>query len=81
MKGTLYITADHGNAEEMFDEQTKQVKTSHTKNPVIFLMVQQGLENKPLPCVATQGLSDIAPCILKNMNLAIPEEMEKDCCV
>ncbi len=77
MKGTLYITADHGKAEEMFDEKTKQIKTSHTTNPVIFLMVQQGLENALLPCSNMQGLSDIAPCILKNMKLPIPSEMQK----
>jgi len=76
MNGTLYITADHGNAEEMFDEETQQNKTSHTNNPVIFCMVQQDLEHAPLPC-KMQGLSAIAPCILNNMQLPIPQEMQK----
>ena len=77
LHGTLFITADHGNAEKMFDEKTKQPKTSHTKNPVYFIMIQEGLENKALPCADMHGLSDVAPCILQSMNLPIPKEMKK----
>lgn len=60
--GTVIITADHGNAEEMFDEINKQPKTAHTVNPVPFIIAQRNLFNSknPLPL---RGLADIAPFI------------------
>ena len=75
MDGTLYITADHGNAEDMFDEETGQPRTAHTNNPVPFIMIQQGLKQSDMALPLNQ-LSDIAPFILQNMNLPVPEEME-----
>lgn len=64
--GTLYVTADHGNAEEMFDTQTGQPKTAHTTNPVFFIMARQDLKNshEELPL---DELSDIAPFIVHNI--------------
>ncbi len=75
MNGTIYITADHGNAEDMYDEVAKQPRTAHTTNPVPFLWINQKEKNlnKTLPL---QQLSDIAPFILKNMGLTIPDEMQ-----
>lgn len=73
MDGTLYITADHGKAEDMFDEKTGQVRTAHTNNPVPFIMVQQGLRKEELKL---KELADIAPFILKNMQLQVPVEMQ-----
>jgi 2,3-bisphosphoglycerate-independent phosphoglycerate mutase len=63
--GILYITGDHGNAEEMFDYQSGQPKTSHTNNPVYFVMAQQELKDsgEKLPL---KELSDIAPFIVHN---------------
>ncbi len=75
MNGTFYITADHGNAEDMFDEETGQPRTAHTNNPVPFIMIQQGLKQSDMALPLNQ-LSDIAPFILQNMNLLVPEEME-----
>lgn len=74
MNGTLFITADHGKAEEMFDEITHQPHTAHTTNPVPFLIVNQNYKhsNMKLPL---HELSDIAPFILNHMGLPIPEEM------
>lgn len=63
--GTIYITADHGNAETMFDEHSKQPCTSHTGNPVPFYMLSQ----KTQPHVQLEGLADVAPFILKNMKI------------
>lgn len=76
MNGTLYITADHGNAEDMYDEQAQQPKTSHTTNPVPFIMIRQNLEgkNETLPL---KSLADIAPFILKEMHLSVPKEMQR----
>ncbi len=70
--GTLYITADHGNAEDMFDEVTNQPRTAHTSNPVPFLMIKNGTENDEL---GLKELADIAPFILRNMGIEVPFEM------
>lgn len=63
--GTLYITADHGNAEEMFDTKSGQPKTSHTNNPVYFVMAQKDLKESGQELPLTE-LSDIAPFIVHN---------------
>ena len=77
MNGTLYITADHGKAEQMWDEELQQPCTAHTSNPVPFLMIKKDLEDsdKQLPL---SELSDVASFILKNMKLPVPVEMIKD---
>ena len=41
---TLIITADHGNAEEMFEKDGKTPKTAHTLNPVPFIVFDEGLD-------------------------------------
>jgi 2,3-bisphosphoglycerate-independent phosphoglycerate mutase len=73
--GTMYITADHGKAEDMFDEKTEQVRTGHTNNPVPFIMIKNGMKSEEL---GLKELSDVAPFVLKNMNLPVPEEMIKN---
>lgn len=66
----MLITADHGNAEEMYDPNTDQALTSHTLNPVPLIY----FGHKKL--VLKDGeLSDIAPTILKLLNLKKPSEM------
>jgi 2,3-bisphosphoglycerate-independent phosphoglycerate mutase len=75
MDGTLYITADHGKAEQMFDEVTGQPCTAHTNNPVPFVMIKKGVSNSDLSLPLTE-LSDIAPFILKNMDIAVPDGMK-----
>jgi 2,3-bisphosphoglycerate-independent phosphoglycerate mutase len=64
MNGTMYITADHGNAECMFDPIRNQRSTSHTSNPVPFYAMHK---NKKFDLSSLQGLAQIAPYILKNM--------------
>ncbi|MBV8660979.1 MAG: 2,3-bisphosphoglycerate-independent phosphoglycerate mutase [Candidatus Dependentiae bacterium] len=71
--GTIYITADHGNAEIMFDEINQQPCTSHTNNPVPFYVLTKNDQQK----VELKGLADIAPLILKNMGLEIPAVMNQ----
>lgn len=69
--GELLITADHGNAECMFDEVTQQPHTAHTTGPVPFIYV--GKRGKFL---YPQGiLADIAPTILRLFNLPKPKAM------
>ncbi|MBQ9024274.1 MAG: 2,3-bisphosphoglycerate-independent phosphoglycerate mutase [Bacilli bacterium] len=66
---TLIITADHGNCENMIDDNN--VVTSHTSNKVPFIVCKEKIDIKNI-----DKLSDIAPFILNYMNLDIPEEMK-----
>ena len=69
--GAVYITADHGNAEQMIDYVTHEPYTAHTTNPVPFIIVGEGnVELKD-----GGRLCDIAPTMLDLMGLPIPSEM------
>jgi 2,3-bisphosphoglycerate-independent phosphoglycerate mutase len=72
INGTLIITADHGNAELMFDDHNSSDHTAHTINPVPFIIVDHNLENAR---VKNGGLADIAPTILDLLGLKKPKEM------
>ena len=69
MGGVALITADHGNADKMVEDDGKPF-TAHTTNPVPFCVV--GYD-----CELREGgvLADIAPTILKILGLPQPEEM------
>lgn len=70
--GQMLITADHGNAEVMWDEQTQQAHTAHTANLVPLVYVG----DKPVKFLTgNYGLQDIAPTMLKLLGLEIPKEM------
>ncbi len=74
--GTLYITGDHGKAEEMFDLHAGQPKKSHTTNLVYFIAInKEWKDKKEMDKLST--LADIAPFILKQMGIKIPDEMKK----
>ena len=71
--GTLMITADHGNVEQMIDPATGTVQTAHTTNLVDFILVGEDLKNTRL---RSHGiLSDIGPTTLQLLGLPIPKEM------
>jgi 2,3-bisphosphoglycerate-independent phosphoglycerate mutase len=77
--GTTLITADHGNAELMWDESGNPW-TAHTTNPVPFILVEG--EKRKIPGhgtevrLTTDGcLADIAPTILEILQLPKPLEM------
>lgn len=74
MGGTVLITADHGNAEMMENPETGQPFTAHTTNPVPFLVVGNGFEKTKLR--DDGSLQDIAPTILRLLDLPVPAEME-----
>lgn len=66
----VIITADHGNAESMFDHTSAQAHTQHTTNLVPFIYVGRQA------VIRTGGaLSDIAPTLLSLMGVAQPAEM------
>jgi len=68
--GEMIVTADHGNAELMLDEQTGQAHTAHTSNPVPLIFAGRSAK-----CAEQGSLSDIAPTMLTLMDLPIPAEM------
>lgn len=66
----LLITADHGNAEKMYDEALHSPHTAHTLNPVPFVMFYG-----PRVELTSGNLSNIAPTILQLLELPIPPAM------
>ena len=68
--GVVCITADHGNADQMVDPETKDVFTAHTTNPVPFIVA-----GKDCALRETGRLADIAPTLLKIMDIEKPAEM------
>ena len=84
--GCVAITADHGNADVMFNMQTGQVDKEHTTNPVPFILVSKDYQGKnfgwqnfaggDLSTINSQGiLADVAPTILKLLDLEKPQAM------
>ena len=67
--GIALITADHGNADKMYEPDGSPF-TAHTTNPVPFIVVGE-------ECKLRDGgiLADIAPTMLKLLNLPQPDEM------
>lgn len=70
--GQMFICADHGNAEQLIDYDTKDPFTAHTINPVPFILVNydEGYTLREGGCLA-----DIAPTLIEMMGLTQPEEM------
>ena len=84
--GLVFITADHGNSENMFNMQTGMIDKEHTSNPVPFIVISKQYEGKTLSkqeaiggdlsLVQPQGvLSDVASTVLKVMAIDKPKEM------
>jgi len=73
-KYSIIITADHGNAEEMIDLRTGEIKTTHTINPVPFILVSS--EFKSVKLRNDGQLADVAPTILRLLNQKEPPEMK-----
>ncbi|MAZ43631.1 MAG: phosphoglycerate mutase (2,3-diphosphoglycerate-independent) [Legionellales bacterium] len=69
--GQALITADHGNAEHMFDPETDQSHTAHTCEPVPLVY----LGSKALQLESGGTLPDVAPTMLKLLEIECPEQM------
>lgn len=67
---TVFLTADHGNADYMKNDDGSP-NTAHTLNPVPFFIIDKEWKGKVRP----GKLGDIAPTILHFMGLSIPPEM------
>ena len=70
--GTMFICADHGNAEQLIDYETGEPFTAHTTNPVPFILV-----NYDEAYTLREGgcLADIIPTLIEIMGLNKPAEM------
>ncbi len=70
--GQMFLCADHGNADEMFNLETGEPMTAHSTNPVPFVLVNAG---EGLKLKEGGRLCDIAPTLLEMMGLPQPAEM------
>lgn len=84
--GAVFITADHGNAEDKINLQTGEKLKDHSTNPVPFMMMSKAWEGQTGGLLSAGGadlsvlppsgmLADIAPTILKTLKLKVPKEM------
>ncbi len=70
--GTLLVTADHGNVEQLFDYETNQPHTAHTMNKVPAILFNAP---KEVVSLADGRLADVAPTLLALMGVKQPPEM------
>lgn len=82
--GTMIVTADHGNAEEKINIQTREKSTDHTANPVPFYLLQESRrrttpkskeEVREILSSPIGVLGDVAPTILELLELQKPPQM------
>lgn len=83
--GAVVITADHGNAESMFDLQSGEMDKEHSNNPVPCILISRDWEGKNVAngvtgadlstAVSSGILADIGPTIIKILGLKKPPEM------
>jgi 2,3-bisphosphoglycerate-independent phosphoglycerate mutase len=70
--GVTFITADHGNTEEMINPRTGEVDTEHSTYPVPFLMVGS---DKRAAVLSAGVLGDVAPTVLAVLGIPVPSQM------
>lgn len=84
--GVVFITADHGNSEEVLNLQTHEMDKEHSTNPVPFFIIGNAFEGKTsaggdipngdLSLVPPVGmLADVAPTILDVLGIEKPDDM------
>ena len=72
--GSVVITADHGNAEQLWDQKRGGPHTAHTNNPVPVLLINKEVANRGLT-LRNGSLRDVAPTLLRLAGVDIPPEM------
>jgi 2,3-bisphosphoglycerate-independent phosphoglycerate mutase len=70
--GTAIVTADHGNAEQMWDDELNAPHTAHTSNPVPIVLCDDRLVGRRLNDGA---LCDVAPTVLGLLGIPLSKEM------
>lgn len=68
--GIVLITADHGNAEDMYDEKSGHPRTAHSLYPIPFIITDKNSKLRE-----NGAMHDVAPTILRLFNLPIPPEI------
>lgn len=71
LDGVVLVTADHGNAEQMVEEDG-HIHTAHTLNPVPLILVD---DSRKKNIIKSGSLADIAPTILRIMGIDKPQQM------
>ncbi|MBN1930228.1 MAG: 2,3-bisphosphoglycerate-independent phosphoglycerate mutase [Desulfobacterales bacterium] len=74
LNGVVLITADHGNAEQMVEEDG-HIHTAHTLNPVPFILVDDSRKEAE---IRSGILADIAPTVLRILGIDKPQQMTGD---
>jgi 2,3-bisphosphoglycerate-independent phosphoglycerate mutase len=72
--GVVLITADHGNAEEMINNETGEVDTEHSTYPVPLYIIGNQFQNQAR-MLPTGILADVAPTVLKILEIPKPDNM------
>lgn len=70
--GTAIVTADHGNAEQMWDDELKGPHTAHTANPVPVILCDERFVGRR---IRDGWLRDVAPTMLELLGIAAAPEM------
>ena len=74
VNGTVIVTADHGNVENMINLKTGEIHTEHTTNPVPFIVINKKIRNK-IKLKPNGILGDIGPTILDLLGRKKPKDM------
>lgn len=74
LNGTVLITADHGNAEEMINPHTGGIDTEHSTFPVPFIAINNKWEGKNID-LSIGVLGDVAPTVLEILGIKKPTGM------
>ena len=72
--GTVIVTADHGNAEQMWDREREEPHTAHTGNPVPVVLIDKTIERRGYT-LRDGSLRDVAPTLLAVAGVARPPAM------
>lgn len=75
--GTIIVTADHGNIEEMINLETGEIDTEHSVNKVPFIVVNDKLKRK-ISLKNSGSLCDVTPTVLHLLGLTKPKTMSGD---